>query len=295
VAARFNTATSTWTSGTANDVDETSNIIGEPGSGSFLEGVAFIDGDYTAGDNTPTNPFGTPTTYYSRQTGWWGDVNSWSTTGHTGSPATIVPAAGDIVIIGGSDSIYLNTQLTTPNTDVRSCAILKIEVGSALDIGYNPGCSFGMVLGHPNGNGNFRVTTSYDDESTFTFPSGDFTEFNQQLGTTELYTTNDTAGTTFWLPNGVTSYGNLILSPLGGSNIIFPNNDLLIYGNLTTRGQNADSWFCPTWNGDYPTEPTTRVAKTITVRGNLNIEGGALIWYGNGDITQKIVVTGMLP
>ncbi|HPS05500.1 MAG TPA: hypothetical protein PLE97_09150, partial [Tenuifilaceae bacterium] len=77
-----------------------------------------------------------------------------------------------------------------------------------------------------------------------------------------------------------------------GSNIIFPNNDLLIYGNLTTRGQNADSWFCPTWNVNYPTPPATRIAKTITVRGNLNIEGGALIWYGNGAITQKIVVNG---
>ncbi len=63
-------------------------------------------------------------------------------------------------------------------------------------------------------------------EATFTFPFGDFSDFNVNLGTTELYSTNPAPGTTYWLPNGVLSYGNLILSPLGGSNIIFPNNDL---------------------------------------------------------------------
>ena len=52
VAARFNTSTNTWTKGTTADVDEINNIIGEPGPGSFLENVSFIDGDYTAGDDT---------------------------------------------------------------------------------------------------------------------------------------------------------------------------------------------------------------------------------------------------
>ena len=95
-----------------------------------------------------------------------------------------------------------------------------------------------------------------------------------------------------YLPNGVTSYGNLIISPLGGSNIIFPNHDLTIYGNLITRGQNVDSWFCPSWDINYPTAPVVRVAKTITIMGNLDIQGGALVWYGNGAITQNVVVNG---
>ncbi len=292
VAARFDNNTVTWTSGTAADVDEANNILGEPGPGGFLEYVSFIDGDYTAGDNNPTNPFGATTTYYSRQTGLWGDVNSWSTISHSGSPASSVPGAGDIVIIGDNDSIYLNTNLTTPNTDVKSCAILKIESGSALDIGYNPGCNFALVLNHSNGNGNLRLTTNYNSNSTFQFPSGDYTEFNRNLGTTEMYTTNPNAGTTYYLPNGVPEYGNLILSPLGGSNIIFPNNDLLIYGNLTTRGQNADSWFCPVWNTDYPTPPTTRISKTVTINGNIDIQGGALVWYGGGTLLQTIIVKG---
>ncbi len=79
---------------------------------------------------------------------------------------------------------------------------------------------------------------------------------------------------------------------MGGSNVIFPNHDLTIFGTLITRGQNVESWFCPSWNTNYPTAPATRVAKTITIMGNLNIQGGALVWYGNGAITQNVVVNG---
>ena len=35
-----------------------------------------------------------------------------------------------------------------------------------------------------------------------------------------------------------------------------------------------------------------RIAKTITVNGNMDIQGGALIWYGNGAIAQNLVVNG---
>lgn len=297
VAARFDITTSSWSRGNIDDVDEGNNVIGEPSSGSFLENTSILDGDYTSGDDSPSNPFGTPTVYYSRQTGLWGNVNSWSTSGHAGTPAATIPGAGDIVIIGGNDSIYLNTNLTVPNTDVQSCAILKIETGSALDIGYNPNCNFALILNHPNRNGNFRLTTDRGPLAgttvrTFSFPLGDYSDFNRNLGTTELYTTNPIAGTTFYLPNGITEYGNLIISPLGGSNIIFPNNDLLIYGTLTTRGQNADSWFSPVWNTPYPTPPATPIAKTITINGDMDIQGGGLVWYGGGTILQTIVVKG---
>lgn len=294
VAARFNASTNTWTSGDATDVDETGNIIGEPGAGSFLENATFIDGDYTAGDNNPTNPFGTPVVYYSRQSGLWSSTNTWSLTGHSGGAAPSVPGARDIVIIGGQDSVYLATWNSTENRDPRSCAALQIEAGSALDIGYNPSSSFSMVVSHINGNGNFRLTTNYNSGATFQFPTGDFTEFNSNLGTTELYTTNPTAGGTYWLPNGITSYGNLIISPLGGSNIIFPNNDVTVYGDLVTRGQNSESWFCPTWNSNYPTAPTARAAKTITIEGDFRIEGGALIYYGNNALAQNFIIYGDL-
>ncbi len=279
----------TWRYGTNTNppIDITNNLITDWSTPS--NSANFLDGDYTAGDAA----FGIPQVFYSRQSGLWSNLATWSLTGHTvTNPPSAPPGLNDVVIIGGQDSVYLATNNTVPNTDVRSCASLQIETGSALDIGYNFNSNFGIVQNHPNGNGNFRLTTSWNSGSTFTFPFGDFTDFNVNLGTTELYSTNPTAGTTYWLPNGIFSYGNLILSPLGGSNIIFANNDLTIYGNLITRGQNADSWFLPTWNTNYPTAPTVRIPKTITIVGDLHIQGGALMWYGNGAITQNFVING---
>jgi hypothetical protein len=294
VAADFNNTTFTWTKNGVSDVDETNNIVG--GAGTAYENVNFIDGEFTAGDDAGTDPFGAPTIYYSRQSGLWGSVNTWSFTGHSGASAGSVPGINDIVVIGGQDSVYLATDnswpYTTANVDPRSCATLKIETGSALDIGYNPSSSFAIVLNHENGNGNFRVTTSSASGSTYAFPSGDFSDFNVNLGTTELYSTNPTAGTTYWLPNNISSYGNLIISPLGGSNIIFGNTDVLVYGNLITRGQNADSWFLPTWNTNYP-GGIARISKTIQVMGDFIIQGGSFGWYGGGGGgSQDVVVYG---
>ncbi len=294
VAAMYDNSSYIWTKETSADVDETNNIIG--GTGTAYETLAYIDGEFTAGDDDATDPFGAPTVYYSRQTGLWSNTNTWSLTDHSGASAGSVPGASDIVIIGGQDSVYLSTNNTIADTDVRNCATLRIEAGSALDIGYNPGCNFAVVLNHPNGNGNFRLTTSYNSGSTYAFPSGDFSDFNINLGTTELYTTNATAGTTYWLPNDINSYGNLIITPIGGSNIIFGNTDLLIYGNLITRGQDSRSWFCPNWRTqNYPTTPNTPVAKTITINGDFDLQGGALVWYNrNNTGAQDFVIGGDL-
>jgi hypothetical protein len=292
IPARFNNTTSTWSTGALNDMDISGNVLGDPNPGSFLTNVSFIDGDYTAGDNNPVSPFGTPRTLYSRQNGLWSNVSSWSLTSHTvNNPPATVPGANDIVIIGGNDSIYLTTNSTTENTGSVSCATLQIERGSALDVGFNPSSNFARVVNHQNGNGNFRVTTDFDSPSTFIFPSGDFSDFNINRGTTELYTTNSGSGTEYYMPVGVSSYGNLILSPLGGSNLMFPNNNVTIYGDLITRGQNASSWFCPTWGTVYP-GAVPAIAKTIRINGKLDIQGGALIWYNNGAIAQNFVVGG---
>ncbi len=302
VPARFNETTFSWTSGTTASINTTTYTMGLGTGDPFFNNVNYIDGDYTAGNNNPTNPFGTPRIFYSYHCpaptgGKWDSPAIWSLTSHTvySNPSNLVPGANDIVLIGNKDSVYLGTANTVANTDVRSCATLQIEYGAALDIGYNPGCNFNVVTNNTQsslGNGNFRLTTSWTSGSTYVFPSGDFSSYNTNLGTTELYSTNNASGTTYWLPQGVTTYGNLILSPLGGSNVIFGNNNLTIYGNLITRGQNADSWFCPTWNSAYPTAPTAVVAKTITINGNLLIEGGALIWYGNGALAQNFVIDG---
>lgn len=296
VPARFDNATVSWTNGTTASINTTTNVIDGP----WLSGVDYVDGDYTAGDVDATNPFGAPLTYYSYNSGWWGNPANWSLSGHTiFDPPAVAPGASDIVVIGNNHTIALNTNNTNPNTDARSCASLQIEAGATLDIGYNPNSNFTVVASHPNGNGLIRLTTNFNTGYYFTFPTGDFSDFNVNLGTTELYSTNPGIGTTYWLPNNISKYGNLTISPLGGSNIIFGNTDVLIYGNCTIQGQNADSWFCPTWNTNYPdpNDPTSfnipRISKTITVNGNMDIQGGSFGWLGGGaGGVQNVVVHG---
>ncbi len=289
VPSLYTSSDFTWRSGTnANPpIDIAANLITDWAAPTVS--ADFLDADYTAGDAS----FGAPQIYYSRQSGLWSNVATWSLTGHTiDNPPALVPGARDIVIIGGQDSVYLATNPTVANTGSVSCATLQIETGSALDVGYNPSSVFNSVISHPTGNGNFRVTTNFNSGATFIFPGGDFSDFNVNRGTTELYTTNPAAGGTYWLPQTVATYGNLILTPIGGSNVIFANRDVTIYGDLITRGTSADAWFCPTWNTNYPTAPTVRVPKTITINGNLDIQGGGLIWYGNAAITQNFVIHG---
>ncbi len=297
VAARYNMATSTWTRGTTTDLDITAGVklIGAA-AGTFLKNVNFIDGDYTAGDDTPTNPFGTPKTYYSYASGLWGTAANWTTDPTRATlVGSAVPGATDIVYIGNNHTISFGTTgsyLTTANTDPHSCATLYINAGAVLDIRYNPSSNFGIVMSSPGGNGKIRITLAQANKSTFANPLGDFSSFNTGLGTTELYTTNATAGTEYYMANGVATYGNLLFSPLGASNIMFPNNDVLIYGNCTQTGTNGESWLVPAWSSTYPTAPTALVAKTITINGNLDIQGGSFVWYQSGNIAQNVVVKG---
>ncbi len=287
VPSLYDAAVHLWYYGTTASINTTTNTISDWTTPT--NSTNFLDADYTAGLQSG---FGTPKIYYSRRSGLWSTLSTWSLTSHTVDNApTVAPGANDIVLIGGQDSVYLATNNTTANTGVQNCATLQIESGSALDIGYNPACNFALVLSSSAGNGNFRLTTNYNSPSTFAFPTGDFSDFNVNRGTTELYTTNPTAGTEYYMPTGISSYGNLILSPLGGSNLMFPNNSVTIYGNLITRGQNADSWFVPSWGTTYPGGVAT-IAKTITVMGNMDIQGGALIWYQNSNIAQNFVVYG---
>ena len=249
VPARYDQSGYSWTFGTNASINTGTHTMAGP----WLSNTNTVDGEYTAGDNNPTNPFGTSQILYSRQSGLWSNVNNWSKTSHTvNDPPALPPGPSDIVIIGGNDSIYLQSftfvskgttppasyyQLNAPGIPV-SCASLQIERGSALDIENNPACNFGVVRSHPNGNGNFRLATSYATGTFYVFPLGDFSDFNVNIGTTEFYTVNPEIGPFFILPVNASSYGTVILTPLGGSNLILPNlPSVTIYGDLICRGQ----------------------------------------------------------
>ena len=107
VAAHFNSSTNTWTKGTANDVDETNNIIGEPGAGLSLKMLLLLMVIILPEMIILPVLLVHPTIYYSRQSGLWSNVNTWSLTSHTvNNPPAVVPGALDIVIIGGNDIVY---------------------------------------------------------------------------------------------------------------------------------------------------------------------------------------------
>ncbi len=287
VAARYNPSAYTWSIGTINDVDDINNNIGEPGTGSFLENVSFIDGDYTAGDNVGQNPFAAPTVYYSRANNRWNLNTTWSTDPilkHTGAGAAGTPTLNDVVVIGNGNTVNLTAN--------ASCASLQIEAGAVLDIytWSTVASNFGMVLNHPNGNGLFRLTTTVGSPKLFTFPGGDFSDFNANSGTTEFYDIDGTVGAVYILPANVTSYGNLILTAKGGDNLVLPNNSkTTINGDLTCTGDNPDAWITMSWltTGVY----TPVVEKTVHVTGNMYINNGTFLFLDD-QAPQHLIVDG---
>jgi hypothetical protein len=294
VPAIYNESTFTWTNGNSASINTTSHIIGSP----WLSNVSFIDGDYTAG--LPAD-FGVPSKFYSRQSGNWNLTTTWSTTGPNGAAASRIPGSSDIVIIGNyparNDSVYLNNGIAAGQGSAQKCASLTIEQGSALDAYTYSTSNFGVVSGFASGNGKFRVTTPVSGvPSVFSFPSGDFSAFNSNGGTTEFYDIDGTTGALYILPANVTSYGNLMVTAKGGDNLVLPNNALTsIQGNLTCGGDNVNAWIAVSWNTQIAPynsnvyNPT--VQKTIHVTGNLYVNTGTFIFMPEV-VPQTIIVDG---
>ncbi|MGE0090470.1 MAG: hypothetical protein AB7S50_13445 [Bacteroidales bacterium] len=293
VAESYNNTTYSWTNYSADtDVDETTNIIG--GAGTSFDGVNYIDGEFTAGDDDGTDPFGVPTVYYSRANTRWNLASTWSidpVLKHTGAAAATSPGINDVVVIGNNNTVNLTAN--------ASCASLQIEDGSVLDIytWSTTASNFGMVINHPGGNGLFRLTTVVGSPKLFTFPGGDFSDFNINSGTTEFYDIDGTAGALYILPANVTQYGNLILRALNGDNIVLPNNNLTtINGDLTFTGNLATAWIAMSWNTNIaPYNNATlynpTIEKTIHVTGNLNVDAGTFIFMPEV-VPQHMIVEG---
>lgn len=278
-----------WNIGTAANppINTTSNIFIDWTTPTDSRSI--LDGDYTAGVATS---FGKPTIYYSRATNVDWDVNStWSTDGinkHNGAAASSYPKQNDIVVIGNNHKINL--------AENESCASLQIESGAVLDIKNYTGSNFGMVLSSTGGNGLFRLKTtdavSGARVQLFIFPTGDFSDFNVNKGTTEFYSTTNNMNNIYILPSNVASYGNLKLSPSGLDNLSLPNNNLTtIYGDLICNSSNMDSWIAMSWNtkrwSSNLFNPT--IEKTVVVKGNLDILGGTLV-YMDDFAPQHLIV-----
>ena len=266
----------------------------------------FLDADYTAGDNTTGGgAFGGVKVYYSLASGLWGNNATWTfNASHTGAQAGSVPGLNDAVVIGNNHLVRLTNNTYGLNSATVKCASLQIDAGSTLDIENNPGSVFSIVVNSPLGNGTFRITTSVAvtgapnyDVSPFVWPLslGDFTAFEVNKGTEEFYTTSNDGNALYILPPKGT-FGNLKLSPFGGDNMAFPNySSVTVYGDLTLNGTTGNSATGVSWNTNntyynftnfYPT-----VEKTLTVNGNMNVNGGSLLFWD--DIApQHLVING---
>jgi hypothetical protein len=242
----------------------------------------YLDADYTAG---VLSSFGAATTFYSIASGAWNQNTTWSYT--SGGSAVPAGAVAGVNYPGPNSIVIIENNRTVNLTANHSCASLQIASGSVLDIYTWTGSTFSMVQSNPSGNGLFRLTTTATTGNVpklFSFPANsDFTDFNNNQGTTEYYDIDGTAGALYILPPTVTTYGNLILTAKGGDNIVLPNNALTtIKGNLTIGGDNAGAWIALSWNtSDAPYSsglynPT--IEKTVYVTGNLNVNTGTLIY-----------------
>jgi len=267
VAARYDRSTYSWTRGTASDLDKTNKIIGEPGTGVFLQNVNFIDGDYTAGDDNTTNPFGAVSKFYSRNGGGnWTTNATWSTTGCGGVAASSYPQANDVVIICAGDSVYLPS--------AQNCA--SLEVNGVFNIVDYYLSNFGIVYG--TGKIKFNVQSAITR-----FPLGDFTQFCSQVGGTIEYILNTANNRIIPSLSPTGTYYNLTLTHnVNSTNTLsLPDANIIIYNNLIsqrldTRGINQIN-----------ASATTR---TLTINGNLSVSSG-ILQFPNAS-AQNVIVKG---
>jgi hypothetical protein len=293
----YNQTAYTWNNGIAANINTVTNTISDWLSPT--NSTNFLDGDYTAGDNiTGGGTFGSPRKFFSIASAAWNVNTTWSyTSGGTSVPAGTTeevnyPGPNSIVIIENNKTVTLTAN--------QRCASLQIAAGSVLDIYTYSGSVFSMVLNHPSGNGLFRVTTAVTVANVpklFSFPNNsDFSDFNNNQGTTEFYDIDGAVGALYILPSNVTTYGNLMVTAKGGDNIVLPNNTLTtINGNLTCGGDNTQAWITMSWNttgspyysGTY--NPT--VEKTVHVTGDMFINNGTFLFLDD-QAPQHLIVDG---
>lgn len=305
VPARYNSQNASWATNSAADVDESTNVI-------TISGPTFettIDGEFTAGDNAPLDPFGTVAIYYSyTEGGAWNNVNTWSLDSHTGIQNIPMnpPGANSVVRVGNG-----NTVNVTANNAVAGS--LNIELGATLDLGTTTGHNFGSLIGEQvSGSGRLRISSAV---GTAQFPAGDFSEFiGPTGGTIEYYriATNFTIPTTSVAPASLSlvTYRNLIVNVAAGAGgtITLPNLNLRVFGDLTIQGLSGTFVYLSNGTaGDLQLDRDVLIQssglyyqynsaniRTLTVNRNVLISSGATFGAANSttNVVHELTVAG---
>jgi hypothetical protein len=279
IAAKYSPSTNSWVKGTTAQVNTATKVL--TFSSTIFGNV--LDGDYTAGDDTPTDPFGPVVVYYSMRNGDWDDINPgttpWSIVGNAGPAAGSIPGPNSPVQIGNGAGINHTVTVTNNN---KSCGSIVIGNNSILDLGVTIGHNFGIyTTGSIPNAGTLKISSA---NPIAEFPAGDFGIFlGAAGGTMEYYTTG---AVDYTIPavssapslSPLVSYRNLIVRPAVAQYIEMPNVDLLVRSSLSLIGGVATG--------------TVRInsvaARTLTVTQNVVVSSG-IFRFMNG-FAQDIVI-----
>jgi hypothetical protein len=218
-------------------------------------------------------------TYYSRQSGNWNDVNSWSLIGFGGAAAANIPGPGDDVVIDRSYIMLENVQATVSSVLIKNTsavggtsAQLLIENGRKLTV-----------------TGNFDVVAENIAKDNILYLKNDFTELEilGDLTFTRTVDNNQTSKNKFLLyhTSKVTVHGNYVVNNLSGATYL-SQSDISLANNAQFICKSDVIW---TINGlgNYGMYPGGR--SIIQIDGdftvNHNGEGRfTLRTYGGGQI-----------
>ena len=306
VPGRFNSSTTSWDSDAAQFVNAATNT-------GTANGATFntqLDGDYTFGDKTPSDPFAAVFTFYSRDGGGY-DYNTaadWSITGHAGAASVLTPTSSSVVKIG--DGVTYNHTMTV-GANGMAAGFITIAPGSTLDLGTTTGHNFGTYTSAGANNGTLRISSA---GATAEFPAGDFANFNDATGgTVEYYTTG---AQSFSVPatsaapssTALTQYRNLVLTPATGDNITMPDVAMTILEDFTVQGAsatglaylNSASARTMTIGRDFKVTSGTAqfrngIGQTVNVTRNVEVSAGAVLEAENAGATaHSMQITGDL-
>ncbi|TCO07432.1 glycine-rich domain-containing protein [Natronoflexus pectinivorans] len=204
VGGRYDYENYTWYN-LGDVVDASANTIAFTGD--------YITGEYTAGysPNFVTKPI-----LYSRQSGNWNDVNTWSET--PGGTASGLTPDGNPVIISSGHVVTL---------DADNAYSYSVEIDGTLDAG----TTLYHNLGHIFGDGTLALNST--SEGIFVLPGGRFDDFFENSSTTIEFKGDNTANLPLKPGNVYKPYQNVVLSGSGVKNI--SAEDMKINGNLTIR------------------------------------------------------------
>jgi hypothetical protein len=186
-------------------------------------GVDYIDGEYTAGENT--NFFSVPV-FYNRISGNWEDPATWSTDPvlkFSGAPASITPNGNPVYLAPG------NTVTITGNS--KAAYSVNIPETSTLDIKN----TVFHNLGHLSGGGILTLTST--DDGMFVMPGGEYDSLMKSSTTTIIFNNPNTA-TPATLPlkpgNVYKPFQNVVF--IGSGTKLISAEHLKILGDLTING-----------------------------------------------------------